>query len=239
MSRGDNFFESIYPQLRSESPRKKLNCVREVTFRRRNAQRDTLLDVAAKSTADSFELSKTKSEQLEDLKKQKQEKRSSSTKILPANLQKYANYIESLKINPPLSEKTRSLALGSFFAFVVWANMSARSAFMYFVVGTLINLSMLLGRNMPQGKFVPGQRRQVGTWSKNAFNTAVAITAMFSISSALGGFAVSCLLPIDFSFRARYDFGRQKRFRTKLMPQIEHDGQSGNNCLFHLFLRGF
>jgi len=151
-----------------------------------------------------FELNKSKKEQLEALKQTRLENKKQLFRFIPEFLHKYVDYFNSLKIVPKKNEQTRSLAFSAFFSFVVWANQGARSSFMYFVVGNLITMSMLLQRGMPQMKLIPGQRQQAGTWSSMAFTTAVALSLLFIVPSSLVTFVVSGIIPgLDVSARAK------------------------------------
>lgn len=151
-----------------------------------------------------FELNKSRKEQLDELKQTQLENKKGPFKYMPEFLHKYIDYVNSLKIIPKKSEQTRAFAFSAFFSFVVWANQGARSSFMYFVIGNLITMSMLLQRGMPQMKLIPGQRQQAGTWSSMAFTTAVALSLLFIIPSFLAAFFVTAIIPgMDVSARAK------------------------------------
>jgi hypothetical protein len=120
----------------------------------------SILTKAAKKTAAIFELEKSKEEQLKDLKIARMQQRSGIMKIVPQFLHKYIDYMRSLYKEPQKPELLKIVGIGAFFAFIVWANSSPRSAFMYFVIGKLAAMSALLGRGMPQVKPPPGGGRQ-------------------------------------------------------------------------------
>ena len=157
------------------------------------------------SIANTFELNKSRKEQLEELKKQRLQEKKQVFKYIPSFLHKYIDYLNSLKTRTVARERNQSLGFSAFFSFVVWANQGARSAFMYYVIGSLISMSMLLQRGMPKIKMIPGaQRRQVGAWSATAFRTALALTLLFTIPSAIITFFVSAVVPgFDVAARAK------------------------------------
>ena len=159
---------------------------------------------AAEITSDTFELKKTKKEQLEALKQMRLQERQKIFRFIPGFLHKYIDYVNSLKVTPDSKEQRNGLVFSAFFSFIVWANQGARSSFMYFVVGNLITMSMLLQRGMPKMKLIPGQKRQVGTWSALSFQTAVCLTLLFTLPSFLLSFLVSGIVPkLDIAGRAK------------------------------------
>ena len=101
------------------------------------------LRAAAQFTETSLELGKSKEEQIKDLKRMRLNNRPPYMKIIPAGLHKYVDYLLSMRKEPEKPELTKNVALGAFFSFVIWVNQSARSSFMYFVVGNLAILSSL------------------------------------------------------------------------------------------------
>lgn len=160
---------------------------------------------SALDVAEIFELNKPKSQVLAEMQMLKQKSRSPLVQMLPESTHKYFDYLKSLKIVPSKGDQTKSIGLATLFSFIVLMNQGARQAFMYYVVSNIITASMLLGRNMPKAnQHVPGQRRQVGVWSKNSFRSAVAITLMYSLSSGLGSLLLlSVFFPKKFDVTAR------------------------------------
>jgi hypothetical protein len=109
-----------------------------------------------------------------------------------------------MRKEPKAGELGKNALLGSFFSFVVWANMSARSSFMYFVIGNLVIMSALLTRNMPKVNVAPGMdKRKVATWSSMAFKTAVALTLAIGGSTAIISSALLAALPIPTPAKAK------------------------------------
>ena len=220
----DNFYEATLPRtkkLRSaaiseNNIEKRLNIdsnfydLMNMGFERRLASKNGGMDIgtrdsrfaalhtAAQFTGTSLELGKTKEEQIKDLRRQRLNSRPSYMKVIPQSLHKYVDYFLSLRIQPEKSELTKNVALGGFFSFVVWVNQSARSSFMYFVVGNLAILSSLLTRNMPSREITPGmdKNKKVAGWSPTSFKTAAAITILTTVGIALMTLAVSMVLPI-------------------------------------------
>ena len=156
------------------------------------------LQNAAQYAERRLELGKSKDEQLRDLKKQRLAQRSGIMKMVPQPLHKYVDYLRSLQIKPSSSEVTKNVLFGAFFSFITWVNQ-LRNAYMFYVVGHLIVLSSLLTRNMPpQVVSGVGKNRRVTSWSRNAFQSAAAITILFSLAaSSVVGLATSVLpLPL-------------------------------------------
>lgn len=155
---------------------------------------------AAKITQEKFDLHKSDEEQLLDFKREQMLKRPSYMQVVPQFLYKYIDYLISLKITPTKSDQTKNLLLGSFFAFVIWANNGLRSSFMYLVVGNLATLSSLLTRNMPRSESntpTMDRRRKVATWSSSAFKTAACITLGISGLSSFVMAIFTALLPLS------------------------------------------
>ena len=161
---------------------------------------------AGRLTSMKLELGKSKEEQLAAMKKKKLDERSKLMKFVPSGLQKYVDYATSLYKKPSKDEMMKSVLFGTFFSFIVWVNTSARSSFMYYVIGNLMLCSALLTRNMPTtGQVAPGQgRSKVATWSSNSFRTALALTLLSTISTALLTVGLTTLLrvPVDVRFKA-------------------------------------
>jgi hypothetical protein len=155
----------------------------------------SIVKPAAELMADSFELGRSKKEQLEELKRESLEQKKKVFKFIPGFLHKYIDYINSLKIKPKKDELSKSLGFSAFFSFVVWANQGARSAFMYYLIGNLVTMSMMLQRGMPKMKLIPGQRRQVGSWSSTSFTTALCLSILFTVPVFLITFFTSALIP--------------------------------------------
>ncbi len=221
VSMADNFYEATFPRtkkLRSaaisaNNIEKRLNIdsnfydLMNMGFERRLASetsetsrdnRFAALRTAAQFTETSLELGKSKEEQIKDLKRERLNNRPPYMKVIPAGLHKYVDYLVSMRIEPEKPELTKNVALGAFFSFVIWVNQSARSSFMYFVVGNLAVLSSLLTRNMPSREITPGmdKNKKVASWSPTSFKTAAAITLLTTVGIALMTLAVSMVLPI-------------------------------------------
>lgn len=163
----------------------------------------SLLKSAALKMSFHLELGKSKDEQLQDLKKLQRSQRAGVLKFFPQEFLQYYDYLVSLRINPTKIDLIKNVGFGSFFSFIVWANMSARSSFMYFVIGNLSILSLLITRNMPSSKIVPGmEKRKVATWSSNTFKTALAITLLFTGMTSL----LTTLLLSPFTFNSSIKF---------------------------------
>ncbi len=217
----DNFYEATFPRtkkLRSaaiseNNIEKRLNIdsnfydLMNMGYERRLASqslettrdsRFAALRTAAQFTEKSLELGKSKEEQIKDLKRERLNNRPAYMKMVPAGLHKYVDYLLSMRVEPEKSELTKNVALGGFFSFVIWVNQSARSSFMYYVVGNLLILSSLLTRNMPSQTITPGmdKNKKVAGWSPNSFKTAAAITLLTTVGIALMTLAVSAVLPI-------------------------------------------
>ena len=153
---------------------------------------------AARMTSFKLELGKSKEEQLADMKKRKVEERTGVMRVVPQGLHKFVDYINSLYKKPAQAELTKNVLIGAFFAFVVWVNQGARSAFMYYVIGNLATMSSLLTRNMPKVNVAPGMdKRKVATWSSNAFKTAVAMTLACTLGTAFTTLLLTAVLPLS------------------------------------------
>ena len=162
------------------------------------------LQAAAKQTSFQLELSKSKSEQLADLNKQKLEERTGIMKAVPPGLHRFVDYVNSMYKKPSKSEVVKNLSLGAFFSFVIFSNTGARSAFMYFVIGNLAIMSSLLTRNMPKVTAAPGMdKKKVVSWSSNAFKTALAMTLSCTIASALTTISLMSFLPIPIAVKLK------------------------------------
>jgi len=224
VSKAGNFYDSVYAPTKKR--REELTNVEEkiqmdkeyyklmnLGFNRRVLEeRDesdsitgrNMLKFAAIKTGYHLELGKSKDEQLRDIKKVQLSKRTGVTKFVPQILHKYIDFLQSLRIQPSKQDLFRNGALGCFISFVIWANMSARSSFMYFVIGNLATISLLLARNMPQVKLAPGmEKRKVASWSGNAFKAAVAITLLHTAATALVTGLFTLLLPLNNTVRAK------------------------------------
>lgn len=228
MSRADNFYESTFPNwkrrrqaamLEKNVAKRRMiddtfNQLMRLGFQRRNFRDSvdsngdnpnmSIVLAAAKKTEEMFELSKSKEQQLDELKRRQLKTRSSIMKLVPQGLHKYVDYLQSLRIKPKPSELTRNLGLGAFFSFIVQCQPTARHAIMYLIVGQLIMVSALLTRNSPQYKVVPGmERRKPATWSSNSFKTAVAI-ALSSAGTAFVLVRLMCnLIPMPAALRGK------------------------------------
>lgn len=203
---GDNFYESSLPIHRARkdatnniNEKMKLDenykNLMNFGFDRRyaayqnsiNGDNMSVIAAAGSKTAFALELGKSQEEQLKDIQKLQKANRTGLLKYVPPNLAKYFDYVNSLRISPKISDLVQGCGFGFFFSFVIWANMSARSSFMYFVIGTLTSLSLLLSRNMPKQKTMPGmEKRKVANWSRNSFKTALGITlTTLSLSASI------------------------------------------------------
>lgn len=160
---------------------------------------------AAQYTESSLELGKSREEQIRDLKRQRLNARPGYMKLIPQGLHKYVDYVISMRKQPEQSEMTKNVALGAFFSFVIWANESARSSFMYLVVGNLAILSSLLTRNMPTREITPGmdKNKKVAGWSSTSFKTAAAMTFLCSIGLAGATALITSLIPIAAKAKAK------------------------------------
>lgn len=159
---------------------------------------------AAMRTADKFELGKTKSEQLEDLKRKKLMQRSGLMKLVPKPLQKYVDYLASLRKDPESGDIPRNMAVSAIFAFITMINARARMAFIYSFIGNVAVMSILLTRNMPKLNVPMGMdSRRVVNWSQSAFRTAVGVTALFAVVSGFLMGGLLSVLPLTLSLQQK------------------------------------
>jgi len=232
ISRSDNFYSVTYPALKNnrrvlkkEAKYEELLEVDKQFFKlmdmgyakRRyiEVQEDvpdgvSFIEIASRSTKDYFEIERTKEEQFAELKEIKLKERSGIfQKMLPEQGQKYVNYLKSLRIKPTPADSLKNAIISCFFSFVVWANSSARSSFMYLVIGKLALISILLSRNMPgrEKEKIGGPRRKAATWSSNAFNTAVSIAALTTLGSAGVTAIFTSIIPYKMSGNAKFKLG--------------------------------
>lgn len=149
---------------------------------------DSLLKSAAKQIITEFDLNKSQEQQLKELKMLRKKQRSGLMKLVPDGMYKYIDYLKSLEKKPKKKDLLLNVGIAAFFAFVTAANSRVRSSVMYWGLGNMAMISSLVTRGMTVTKPLPGMeggRRRAGSWSKNAFRTAVAITFLYTISSAL------------------------------------------------------
>lgn len=146
-----------------------------------------MLRKAAMVTSNYFELGKSKEEQLKDARRRKLRQRNAFIQVLPPVCHKYIDYAISLRKLPnTVSETIRNLGVASAFAGVILLNSRARMAFIYAVIGNAAIMSILLTRNMPKKSTPLGlDPKKVISWSQSSFRTAVGITVMYALSSAL------------------------------------------------------
>ena len=165
---------------------------------------ESALVAAGKLTSFQLELSKSKSEQLAELNKQKLEERTGVMKVVPPGMHQFIDYVNSMYKKATKAELLKNVSLGSFFSFVVFSNTGARSAFMYFVIGNLAIMSSLLTRNMPKVTAAPGMdKKKVVSWSSNAFKTALAMTLACTITTALTTVAVLTPVPVSIAVKLK------------------------------------
>eukprot|EP01036_Dinobryon_divergens_P022431 gene22431-30684_t len=165
---------------------------------------DFIAKIAAKKTSDQLELRKSKEEQLKELKRRQMMQRSGWMKLVPQNLHKYFDYLVTLRKDPGKGDLSRNFVVAAIFSFITLSNSRARMAFIYSIFGNIAIMSILLTRNMPKIDVPLGMdRRRVVNWSTNSFNTAVAITALFAIPTALVTFALCSLLTLSAVTKAR------------------------------------
>ena len=165
-----------------------------------------VVQFAARQTIDQFELSKTKAEQLEELKRKKLMQRSGFMRIIPQPFHKYIDYLVSLRKPPQQGEIRRNLAVSAVFAFITMLNARARMAFIYSFIGNIAIMSILLTRNMPQLNVPMGMdRNHVVNWSQTSFRTAMGVTFLHAISAGLtfAGFLAALPLTLSLQFRLR------------------------------------
>jgi len=145
-----------------------------------------MIQQSAKKISNQFELSSTKEEQLQELKRLRLLKRTGLIRLLPQALHKYVDYLNSLKKNPMKGELVRNMAVSAVFSLITILNSRARMALIYSFLGNVAVMSILLTRNMPKVNVPMGMdRNKVVSWSDNSFKTAVGVTAFFSISSTI------------------------------------------------------
>ena len=135
-----------------------------------------------------YGIEKSKAAQLQELKEKKVKESSGWIRYLPKNLQKFGYYFKSLKLSRKPDDFKKTMGITLLFTMITSAN-SARSGLIYFFLGQMIILSSLLCRNMPQRKEV-GRNAPVANWSKNAFQTAAALTLLLAGSSFASTFAI-------------------------------------------------
>ena len=143
---------------------------------------------AAKQIIGEFDLNKSKEQQLKELKMLRKKQRSGLMKLVPDGMYKYIDYLKSMEKKPKKKDLVLNVGIAAFFAFITAVNSRVRSSLMYWMLGNMAMISSLVTRGMTVTKTLPGMeggRRRVGSWSKNAFRTAVAITMLYTVSSAL------------------------------------------------------
>lgn len=147
-------------------------------------------------TSDHLELTVSKEEQLKELKRKQLLSRSGLMRLLPQAMHKYVDYLASLRKDPQPGEVLRNLGVSAVFAAVTMANMRARMAAIYALIGNLAIMSILLARNMPKVNAPMGMdKSKVVNWSTNAFQSAVGVTALFSLTSGLSVAGLLYFLP--------------------------------------------
>ena len=167
-------------------------------FRVEESEPGAILRKSALITSSQLELMKSKEEQVKDLKALRIKQRSGVMKFIPEQLHKYIDYLQSLRKNPSPKEMSKSLFIGGFFSFVVWANTSPRSSFMYFVVSALALCSSMLTRNMPAVTAAPGMdKKRIVSWSSNSFYTSLAITLLTAFVGVLTSTLLTNWLPLS------------------------------------------
>lgn len=158
---------------------------------------ENVLRASAMRTAAAFDVGRSRAEQLKALKDERTKERSGLIRYVPQRFHKYLDFLATLKKEPSVRERNRAYFLGAFFSFVVVLNASARSSFMYCVVGNLALMSALLSRGQPALDQKPGMpRRQPASWSGQSFRTAVAIQVLSSLPVTLAVLLLSKVLPI-------------------------------------------
>ena len=122
-------------------------------FKRRRAaekaRKGDFLRDSALRTAAAFDVGRSKEQQIRAMEEERNSQRPGVYKYVPERLHKYIDYLNTLRKAPSIRERNRAYFLGAFFSFVVVLNASARSSFMYCVVGNLVLMSALLSRGQP------------------------------------------------------------------------------------------
>ena len=192
---------------------------------------DFITKIAAKKTSDQLELRKSKEEQLKELKRRQMMQRSGWMKLVPQNLHKYFDYLVTLRKDPVKGDFPRNFIVAAIFSFITLSNARARMAFIYSFFGNVAIMSILLTRNMPKIDVPLGMdRRRVVNWSTNSFNTAVAITALFAVPTALITFALCSLLTLSAVTKARIAMASSifgAAYFTAFYEVFEEKGKNG------------
>ena len=153
---------------------------------RMNASPGALVKMAAITASNQLELSKTKAEQLKDMKQRRMMQRNGVMKMIPQKYSRYVDYLTSLRKDPSKRDLTRNILISVVFSFIITNNQRARMAALYAVVGNMMIASILLTRNMPKVDTPMGMdKKRVVNWSKNAFRTAVGISFLAAIPTTL------------------------------------------------------
>jgi len=245
VQRGDNYFEGTLGNTRrarlaaaeNNDADSKLAVddnyfkLMNLGFRRRLATKgsnkiDFVRDSALR-TAAAFDVGRSKEQQLQAMKNERNKQRPGLYKYVPERLHKYIDYLSTLQKEPSVRERNRAYFLGAFFSFVVVLNASARSSFMYCVVGNLALMSALLSRGQPSLEQKPGMpRRQPASWSGPSFRSALAIQLLYSLPVSLATMLLTAIFPIPLNIRGKlamslgllsgaYNSARYEVFETK------------------------
>lgn len=153
-----------------------------------------ILKEVAVETASRFEVGRSKAEQLQELIRLRRA-RSGWLALLPTPLAKVAEYALTLRAAPRRRELVRNVLVSLFFSAISILNAQLRLAIILSSLGLLANLSILLTRNMPQKKIIPGQRSKMGAWSNESFRTALGLTGFFAVISFAVFRSALALLP--------------------------------------------
>jgi hypothetical protein len=155
-----------------------------------------MLHKSAEKVGAAFDVGKSKKDQMQDLYDARARLRPSWARLIPDSLVQYYDFLAFLQKTPRKKDLMRNYFLGAFFSFVVWFNASARSSFMYCVVGNLTLLSAMLGRGSGGAMPKPGEpKRAAASWSAGSFKMAGAIQALFSLGAAALALLVSSVVP--------------------------------------------
>lgn len=164
-----------------------------------NSDVDSLdfLNGAIACTVDQFELTRSKVDQLKELKQKKIMGHNGLSKYLPEKMKIFIDYIASLRSPCTRNELITNISVAAIFSFISFVNDRVRMALMYGVIGNVAMLSILLTRNMPKQRALsPGvDNKKLVSWSMQSFFTALSIVTLSTVFSSLACFLLLSIVP--------------------------------------------